>query len=50
VDVNSEVLKKGHRAVKRTSRITSELDDSDNNVAIVKNVRKESWVIIPDKV
>ena len=47
VDVNLEVRKKGHKAVKRTSRITSE---SDNDVAIIKDVRKESRVIVPEKV
>lgn len=47
MDVNLEVLRRGHKAVNRISRITSE---SDNDVAIVKDVRKESQAIVPEKV
>ena len=47
VDINLEVRKKGHKAVKWTSQITLELD---NDVAIIKDVRKESCVIVLEKV
>jgi len=47
VAINLEVLKRGHKAVNRISRITSELD---NNIAIIKDIRKESQAIVPEKV
>ena len=47
LDVDSEVLKKGRKGVDRTFRTTSA---SDNNLAVVKDVRKESQIIISDKV
>ena len=46
-DSDSEVQKKGSKGVNRTNQIMSE---SDSDVAITKNVRKESRPIISDKV
>ena len=47
VDINLEVWKKKHKAVNRTSQITLE---SDNDIAIIKDIRKGSWVIVLEKV
>jgi hypothetical protein len=47
LDIDSEVLKKGHKGVDQTFQTTSALD---NNLTIVKDVRKESQIIILDKV
>ena len=49
VDINLEVLKRGHKAINWISQITSELDN-DNDIAIIKDVRKESQAIVPEKV
>jgi len=47
VAINLEVLKRGHKAVNQISQITSE---SDDDIAIVKDVRKESQAIVLEKV
>jgi len=47
VAINLEVLKRGHKAINRISQITSE---SDDDIAIVKDVRKESQAIVLEKV